>query len=144
MDKKLNNTIPSGYPVCLYADCPKAENCLHQLAFRRQEEMGTGLRLLNPSKYTAGEDCPHYADSQPVRFARGFTGFQKKMYPGQYEKFMTTLILHFGRNQYFKRRRGDVQLSPEEQEVIKRVLQKVGADSSMDFDEYIEGINWVF
>ena len=57
-------------------------------------------------------------DKKPVIFARGFTNFKKRMYPQQYDKFMTTLILHFGRNQYFKRRRGDILLPPEEQEYL--------------------------
>lgn len=137
------NSIPKDYPVCMYEDCPLAGKCLHQLVFRGHEEMGTYLRLLNPSKCTRQQGCPHYADSQPVRFAKGFTGFQKKMYPEQYERFMNTLILHFGRNQYFKRRRGDVWLPPEEQDIIRTVLQKVGADSSMDFDQYLEETCWV-
>ena len=64
------------------------------------------------------------------------------MDPEQYDKFMTTLVLHFGRNQYYKRRRGAILISPEEQEVIRRVLEKVGADQKMDFDNYEEQINW--
>ena len=78
----------------------------------------------------------------PVKFARGFTNFQKHMFPQQYDQFMTTLVLHFGRNQYFKGRRGDILLPPEEQEVIRLMLEKVGADSKMDFDKYEEHINW--
>lgn len=140
---KSANTIPQNYPVCMYEDCPLAERCLHQLAFRRQEEMGTYLRLLNPSKCTKQAGCPHYVNDKPVRLAKGFTGFQKKMYPEQYERFMTTLILHFGRNQYFKRRRGDILLSLGEQDIIRNVLERVGADSSMDFDQYVEETRWV-
>ena len=64
------------------------------------------------------------------------------MYPQQYDKFMTSLVLHFGRNQYFKRRRGDILISPKEQEVIRQILEKVGADKKMDFDNYEELINW--
>ena len=64
------------------------------------------------------------------------------MYLQQYDQFMTTLILHFGRNQYYKRRRGDILLPPEEQEVIRLMLEMVGADSKMDFDKYEEHINW--
>ena len=64
------------------------------------------------------------------------------MDPEQYDKFMTTLVLHFGRNQYYKHRRGAILISPEEQEVIRRVLEKVGADQKMDFDNYEEQINW--
>ena len=62
------------------------------------------------------------------------------MYPQQYDQFMTTLILHFGRNPYFKRKRGDILLPPEEQEVIRLMLEKVGADSKMNFAQYEEHI----
>ena len=64
------------------------------------------------------------------------------MYPQQYDKFMTTLVSHFERNQYYKRRRGAILIPPEEQKVIRRVLEKVGADQKMDFDNYEEQINW--
>ena len=55
---------------------------------------------------------------------------------------MTTLTIHFGRNQYFKRRHGDILLPPEEQEVIRLMLEKVRADSEMDFNKYEEHTNW--
>lgn len=137
------NNIPDNYPLCLHNDCPMAETCLHQLAFRRRDEMGTFLRLINPSKCTKQSDCPHYRNSNPIRFAKGFTNFQKRMYPDQYDKFMTILIGQFGRNQYFKRRRGDILLPPEEQELVKIALNKAGVTIPMDFDQYIESINWI-
>ena len=68
--------------------------------------------------------------------------FQKRMYPEQYDKFMSLLILHFGRSQYFKRRRGDIALPPEEQEAIQIALKKAGVTQKMEFDEYIDAINW--
>lgn len=139
----LSGDIPANYPMCLHADCPVAASCLHQLAFRRHEELGLYLHLLNPARCTRQPDCPHYCNSQPVRFARGFTNFQKNMYPQQYQKFMTILIGHFGRNQYFKRRRGDVLLSPEDQRVIKLVLERVGVTHPIDFDHYADDIHWI-
>jgi hypothetical protein len=111
---KLSPDIPAGYPLCLHADCPMAKTCLRQLAFCRCKEMGTFLNLINPTLCTKEDSCPHYAGSHPVRFAKGFTNFQKRMFPQQYAKFMTLLICHFGRNQYFKRRRGDILLPPDE------------------------------
>ena len=77
-----------------------------------------------------------------MKYARGFINLQKHIFPQQYEQFMPTLVLHFGRNQYFKRRRGDILISPEEQEEIRHMLEKVGADSKMEFDNYEEHINW--
>ena len=35
-----------------------------------------------------------------------------------------------------------ILLPPEEQEVIRLMLEKVGADSKMDFDKYEGHINW--
>ena len=139
---KIYKDIPSCYPLCLHADCPMAESCLRQLAYRRHAELGTFLRLINPSMCSKQADCPHYVSNQPVRFARGFVNFQKRMYPEQYDKSMLLLILHFGRSQYFKRRRGDIALPPEEQEAIQIALKKAGVTQKMEFDEYIDAINW--
>ena len=143
MSKKENTSLPTNYPVCELSSCSMAATCLHHIAYSMMMEQNEEfLRLINPARCSKDESCTYYRDKKPVMFARGFTNFQKKMYPQQYDQFMTTLCLHFGRNQYFKRRRGDIPLSPEEQEVIKLMLEKVGADSKMDFDKYEERINW--
>ena len=39
--EKIYSNIPTNYPLCLHTDCPKAETCLRQLAFRRQAELGS-------------------------------------------------------------------------------------------------------
>ena len=143
MPKKDNTSLPTNYPVCEHNSCPMAATCLHHIAYSiLMEQNAELLRLINPTRCSKDEACAYYRDKKPVIFARGFTNFQKRMYPQQYDQFMTTLILHFGRNQYFKRRRGDILLLPEEQEVIRLMLKKVGADSKMDFDKYEEHINW--
>ena len=142
MPKKEYTSLPKDYPVCEHSSCPMAATCLHQTAYSTLMEHSEYLRLINPSRCSKNESCIYYRDSKPVTYARGFTNFQKRMYPQQYDQFMITLILHFGRNQYFKRRRGDILIPPEEQEVIRLMLEKVGADSKMDFDKYEEHINW--
>ena len=142
MPKKEYTSLPKDYPVCEHSSCPLAATCLHQTAYSTLMEHAEYLRLINPTRCSKAEACTYYRDNKPVIFARGFTNFQRRMYPQQYDQFMTTLILHFGRNQYFKRRRGDILLPPEEQEVIRLMLEKVGANSKMDFDKYEEHINW--
>lgn len=143
MPKKEHTSLPTNYPVCEHNSCPMAATCLHHIAYSiLMEQNAEFLRLINPTRCSKDEACAYYRDKKPVIFARGFTNFQKRMYPQQYDQFMTTLILRFGRNQYFKRRRGDILLLPEEQEVIRLMLKKVGADSKMDFDKYEEHINW--
>lgn len=142
MPKKLYKDAPRSYPVCLHADCPCAEKCLHQLAYQPLQEQIPILQLLNPRQCTKDSRCPHYRDSAPVRYARGFTGMQKRMYPGQYDIFMSTLVSQFGRNPYFERRKGERPLSPHEQEIVRRALRKAGVTAELDFDSYEESIPW--
>ena len=140
--EKMSVEAPANYPLCLHGSCPLAGTCLRQLAFSRHAALGTYLRLVNPSLCTRQEGCPYYASSTPVRFALGFTGFQKRMYPDQYGCFMTTLIGRFGRNPYFARRRGDVLIPPAEQAVILEALREAGGEAPMEFDRYVVGTDW--
>ena len=40
------------------------------------------------------------------------------------------------------RRRGETLLPPKEQEIVRRALKKSGVTETMEFDQYVEGINW--
>lgn len=142
MPKKTKTGIPLKYPVCQYSDCPQAATCLHQLVYPDLMEAEIILQLINPKKCTKDETCEFYRDSRPVKYACGFTNFRQKMFPGQYENFMMTLKGKYGRNGYFKRRRGEMLLPPKEQEIILAVLRKVGVTEDLKFDKYLEQINW--
>ena len=120
MPIKNKLTVPHNYPVCLHHDCPMAASCLHHIAFENLIKQEEFLRLISPNKCTKDDGCPYYRYSNTVRYARGFTGFQKQMFPQQYEQFMTTLVMHFGRNQYFARRRGEIILPPYPSEYSMR------------------------
>ena len=142
MPKKTYTSVPTDYPVCLYDDCPKAATCLCHFAYTQVTEKDNYLRLANPLLCTKDDGCRYYRDSKPVTYVRGFTNFQKKMFPGQYEQFMHILIGKFGRNAYYERRRGDTAISPKEQQAILAALRKVGVEEEMQFDAYEEHINW--
>ena len=142
MIRKLYTTAPQDYPVCVHAQCPKAGECLHRIAFEKLRTEKDYMRLLNPDRCTADDSCQNFRGNKPVHYARGFTGFQSKMYPQQYDRFMTTLILHFGRNPYYDRRRGVIAMPPEEQAYVLQVLKKVGVTEQLTFDRYEDAINW--
>ena len=142
MPRKAYTTLPADYTVCLHEDCPMAATCLHHIAFSALQESETYLHLINPSMCTKSEGCRFYRDSKPVMYARGFTGFQKKMFPQQYQSFMKILIGEFGRNAYFAYRRGELPLSPKLQETILAALKSVGITKALPFDRYEEQINY--
>lgn len=86
--------------------------------------------------------APTTGTAPPVSYARGFTKFQKQMFPDQYRRFMTICINHWSRNPYFERRRGARPLPPDEQDFILNALKQVGVTGEMEFDSYEENTNW--
>ena len=142
MPKKFYTTLPDDYPVCQHSDCPMAATCLHRIAYTALIEEKDYLRLINPNRCGKDETCRFYRSSKPVTYARGFTNFQKRMFPDQYRHFMSILVARFGRNPYFERRRGETALSPKEQRIVLNALKKAGITEEMKFDGYEEALNW--
>ena len=142
MSKKFHTTLPDNYPVCQLTECPMADTCLHQMAYATMLERDDFINLVNPARCSTDGACRFYRDSKPVIYARGFTNFQKRMFPDQYSRFMAICIGHWSRNPYFERRRGEHALPPNEQEFILKTLKKVGVTDEMKFDNYEENTNW--
>ena len=142
MTKKEYTPLPDSYPVCEHVDSPLASTCLHQIAYPTLMVQEEYLQLINPNRCSKSEACTYYRNNQPVRYARGFTNFQKRMFPNQYRQFMSICINHWSRNPYFERRRGTRALPHSEQAFILKTLEKVGVTEEMKFDNYEENINW--
>lgn len=134
---QLSNTpIPKLFSTCIHNECTMASTCLRNMAYNELVKTKDVMYVINPTRCTKDTQCPNFCDSTPVRFARGFINFQQRMYPGQYQKFMTILIEKFSRNPYFQRRRGDIALSPQEQAIVTDALHTVGVTEPLDFDAY--------
>lgn len=142
MPKILYSTIPYEYATCQHTDCPMSDHCLRQVAYKELLTTSNHFRIVNPSQCSKDDACRYYRSKALVRYARGFTAMQKRMYPDQYEQFSRTLIRRFSRSTYFERRRGTRAMPPAEQALVLRTLRKVGVTESIDFDNYEEGINW--
>ena len=142
MPKKTYDELPANYPVCQHAECPLASTCLHQMAYATLITSRDFLHLINPNRCTKDDTCPHYRCSTPITYARGFTNFQKHMYPQQYHEFMRLCISHFSRNPYFERRRGDYPLPPSEQAIILDAAKQAGVTADLTFDTYEDRLNW--
>ena len=142
MPKKTYTTLPENFSVCLHTDCLMADKCLRQVAYSQMTENKENLYMVNPRHCTKDEKCKFYRDATPMRYANGFTQFQKHLLPEQYQEFMSVLIKHFGRGGYFYRRRGVIALSPSEQEMVLNALRSTGFNDDIAFDSYEELYNW--
>ena len=142
MSKQFYTSIPSGYAVCQHSDCPKAETCLHQIVYPAMLEKNDILSVLNPERCSKDANCKFYRSNKPIIYARGFSHFQKRMFPGQYDHFSMILMKVFGRTAYYERRRGATALTPKEQRIVLNALKEVGVTEEMQFESYEENTNW--
>lgn len=142
MPRKLYQDIPVRYAVCQFADCPQSRNCLRQIAYKSLIKSEKFLNLINPKLCTHDTQCRFFRSSAPTLFAFGFKNIQECMLPKQYDFFKKALTKHFGYNLYYERRRGDIPLTPEEQELILQTLKQAGVAKKLDFDHYEKGLDW--
>lgn len=142
MPRKLYKGIPAKYAVCQFADCPQARNCLHQIACHSLMDSEKFLNLINPKLCTRDAQCRFFRNSAPTLFAFGFKNMKEHMLPQQYVAFKEMLTERFGHTLFYERRRGDIPLTPEEQELIRQALQQVGVTEKLEFDRYEENLNW--
>lgn len=134
--------IPFNYAACIQTDCPKATSCLRAMAYALTPKEEQYIRVVNPSVVIASDNCSFYRDSKPVAFAKGFVKMKDEMLTGQYSEFTNRMIAHFGRNSYFVRRRGERLLPKLEQELILKTLKDIGIEKHLEFDKYIDCLDW--
>ena len=101
------NQVPHNFALCLHAECPMADTCLHRMVWSTVPDSEEHLTVLNPSCTVPGAECRYYRSAQKEVYARGFRGMQAQMLPAQYAQFSGKLMHCFSRNRYFERRRGD-------------------------------------
>lgn len=142
MHKKIHTSTPSHYPVCIHQDCPMAGKCLRRAAYAELINKQETLVLLNPDKCSKDSTCLHFRDNTPIRYAKGFKNFQKRMTQEQYAKFMTLAKNEFGHNPYYYRRNGTTLMTPAEQMLILSILYEIGIEEDWNFDQYVESCQW--
>lgn len=143
--QELNEKAPSDYPKCLQADCPAADQCLRNLMGRAVSEKAIVMTVINPKnlKPELGTSCPYFHSTQPVRMARGFTKALDNVRHGEVKKIVAELSQLFDERLYYRFRKGERLINPQQQAIIAEVLTRHGASQPVEFDSYEEGYNWV-
>lgn len=143
--QELNEKAPSDYPKCLQADCPAADQCLRNLMGRAVSEKAIVMTVINPKnlKPALGTSCPYFHSTQPMRMARGFTKALDNVRHGEVKKIVAELSQLFDERLYYRFRKGERLINPQQQAIIAEVLTRHGASQPVEFDSYEEGYNWV-
>lgn len=140
----VNATPPSGYPICRSKSCPKQANCLHAVIAQRLLETEPIYTEINPHHptYKEGDRCPHYRSARPQRYARGFLKALRTLSQSNYVACTNRLIAQRTKTHFYRIRRGDIALSPEEQRELVETLRSYGYEGETPFDSYEDRITW--
>lgn len=131
-----------GKYLCMKTDCVHAGECERLQAFLRGEVREEIIEVVNPALVGDGTHCPHGARRQMVAFARGFQRACDRLSQKTLREVSLALSLIYGRNPYYKMRRGDRLISPEDQSVILSVFRKNGIADTDIFDSFEEQEQW--
>jgi hypothetical protein len=100
-------------------------------------------RVISP-KYQKNQtgDCPYFRPSGKQTYALGFIGMLEQMSYRQMQEAASRLLNHFGRRTYYRVRKGERPLSPNEQKSILNILEQCGIGDPGKFDTYFETYDW--
>lgn len=135
-----NTTVPSHYDLCIVGECPKASTCLHHVALQMTRE--EKISIFNPRLLDKTGKCTHYAMTEKVYHAKGFKEMMGKLPYNIHKRAVSALMSYFSERTYYRIRKGDRLLSPDEQKVVRRIITRLGYTEPWEFDDYVEDYLW--
>ncbi len=135
--------VPHQYARCFRTDCPKAATCLRRLAAEAMPASEERCMIVSP-KYlaTVKGECPYYRSSEKIRYAKGFIGMLNALPYKEHCAAVSCLKSMFHGRNYYRVRKGERLLSPDEQSKVLNLLKKLGAKEPFIFDAYVEDFAW--
>lgn len=118
--------MPQMFGRCLRAECPQAENCLRQLAWRQEETRGDFLTLINPHTVKGGTDCPHFIDAFHPAYAKGLRYDLSRVPHADVLALRRELTEVFGKMVHSRMRRGLCLISPQQQKKLAAIFARHG------------------
>ncbi len=141
MDKNYDFTaVPHGYALCLYPSCTHSEKCIRHLLTSHLPSDMEYLSIINPK--CTGTDCRYFAPDRQVRYARGFTRIFDEVPFAKVRDIRQILLRRYGKELYYRYRRGTYPIPPKEQQYIETVFRTQGITHQLRFDSYEDNYEW--
>ena len=144
MKEKIDSSdIPTSYLLCMKQDCPKATTCLRRIA---EQQIGDEVKLwhvISPKYQEKQTDrCAYFRPADKLTYALGFIGMLDRMPYKLMQEAICKLMRRFGRRTYYRVRKGERPLSPDEQKSMLNILKQCGINDPGKFDAYFEAYDW--
>ncbi len=138
-----SHPMPKTYRLCVKTDCPRAAECLRNIALAMVSPDELSIQVINPVYLSTIEgDCPMFRSAEKVRYARGFVRMLSGLTVAQANVLRQTLEHDFGHTRYFRLRAGERLIDPATQEHIRQAMVRIGVTDLPDFDAYVEEYDW--
>ena len=135
--------MPKTYRLCVKTDCPRAAECLRNIALAMVSPDELSIQVINPVYLSTIEgDCPMFRSAEKLRYARGFVRMLSELTVSQANVLRQTLEHDFGHTRYFRLRAGERLIDPATQEHIRHAMVQIGVTNLPDFDAYVEEYDW--
>ena len=140
-DHQTYQDMPENYLHCFNETCELAETCLHQIVARLGISTDCVVKAVNP-KYCNGAACRYYKSNKPMRMAYGMSHAYDKVLATDIVSLRRAISRHFGNSMYYKRRNGEMAITPEEQDFINKLFHEYGYPDDVSFDRYEDELKW--
>ena len=136
--KSIKKDSIMDYAVCPLASCKKSSTCIRHAAYIKAQAEKDIYDILNTSKFTTSDaGCKHYLTPVKLRMARGFKTIYETL-PKCNSHYFWTRTFFASETSWYRAKRGDLLLTPDEQNILLEAFRAHGADISVGFDGYVE------
>lgn len=128
--------LPNGFVYCFNAKCKLANTCLRYQAGCLSASLCKTINVVNPSLFSSEKECSEFLSSNGVYYAYGIDHLYDSIPYGVAIKIKQHLLSSFGKNIYYRYKRKEKCLGPEEQDFIRQVFLLFGIKEKPNFDHY--------
>ena len=126
------------YAACPLASCKKSNSCIRHSAYLKAQAEKESFNILNTNKFTPTDTgCGNYLTPVKQRMASGFCRLYETL-PKCNCHYFWTHTSFMNETSWYRAKRGDLLLTPDEQEALLEAFREHGADVGVGFDGYVE------
>jgi hypothetical protein len=132
--------VPGDFVYCLNSSCPRAEECMSHLLTAHEIETAETLTVVNPT--FTNETCRYFYPHEKVNFGLGITHLFDKVPFATAAIIKDRMIYSFGQAIFYRWKRKERAISPDEQDVIRRIFREEGIADEPVYDQLVKRYVW--
>ncbi len=144
MEKNFDySQVPHTFMHCIHTPCVQKNDCVRYQLMQHVTAERVSLLIVNPAHLSdVRENCPHFFADQTAQFALGITHLLDNIPHKKAMQIRSELYSSFGKNTYYRIRKKERLIRPDEQNYIRQLFVRKGISEEPVFDKYVEQYEW--